>query len=601
MALPLLLLHTAIAQAQTLGDGLDTERFKPSMDSQGLILTEAGQGELFGDLNLGIYFHYSRHPLVIEDGGGDLLHALVEDRISADVYFSIAVTDWLTLALDVPVFLYQSGKRLDADNASRGLTSSGFGDIRVAPKFTLLRQSRFGISLALSVPVTLPSGYESAYQGSDSVTAMPTLAASRSFLSDSLLVAANLGFWLKGDAEMKNLSAGHEMFYKAGAKFRFLQDWAVSAELAGGARIESMGSNLPNETPMELLAAAHYAAPADLQLTLGGGVGALPGWGTPTARAFVGLRWSPRKHDQDGDGVEDEQDRCRTEKGPADNDGCPWGDTDGDGLTDDRDECPRVAGPRENRGCRWGDADSDGVTDNLDACPERAGPEENKGCPWGDADGDGVTDNLDACPEQAGPEDNKGCPWGDADGDGLDDKRDECPEEAEDEDGFQDEDGCPDRDNDKDGIADGDDACPEQAEVINGYKDGDGCPDEGKVVVVVKKDKIEIMKKVYFATGKAVIRNQSYSLLDQVAQNIRAHDEIEKVRVEGHTDASGPEDFNMKLSQRRAEAVRDYLIDKGIAAERLEAVGYGESQPIASNKTRRGRSKNRRVEFVIAD
>ncbi len=601
MTLSMLLASTSIAQAQVLGKGLDTERFKPSMDSQGLILTEGGQGEHSGDLNLGFYLHYSRHPLVINDANGDLLYSLVENRFAADVYFSIAVTDWLTLAADVPVFLYQSGQRFDADNDSLGLASAGLGDIRLAPKFTLLRQSRFGVSLALSVPVTLPSGDQSAYQGSDSVTAMPTLALSRTFLADKLLVAANLGFWLKGDEEMRNLSAGHEMFYKAGAKFQFVEAWAVSAELAGGARVESMGSNLPNETPMEALAAVHYSAPADLQITVGGGAGILSGWGTPTARAFVGLRWSPRTHDQDGDGIEDDEDRCKTEKGPGENDGCPWGDSDGDGLTDDQDACPRISGPRENKGCPWGDKDKDGVTDNLDECPEQAGPGDNQGCPWGDADGDGLTDNLDKCPEEAGPEDNQGCPWKDSDGDGLKDNVDECPDEAEDKDGLQDEDGCPELDADKDGIPDEKDKCPEQAETINGFQDDDGCPDKGKVVVIVKKEKIEILKKVYFATGKAVIRSDSFSLLDQVAQTIRAHEEIAKIRIEGHTDSSGSDAFNLALSQKRAEAVRDYLVKKGVAADRLDPVGYGETKPIASNKTRAGRSQNRRVEFVIAD
>ncbi|MBW2699267.1 MAG: OmpA family protein [Deltaproteobacteria bacterium] len=601
MSLMMLLVLASTAQAQAVGDGLDTERFKPSADSQGLILTEGGQGELAWDFNLGLYLHYSRQPLVINDADGNLLYSLVDNRMAADLYFSMGVTDWLTLAVDVPVFLYQSGETLGASNESLSLTSAGFGDIRVSPKFTLLRQSRFGVSLALSVPVTLPSGDESAYQGSDSVTVMPTVAASRTFFSDKLLVAANLGFWLKGNAEMKDLNAGHEMFYKAGAKYGFIEDWAASAELAGGARIESMGSNLPSETPMEVLAAVHYSAPLDMQVVLGGGVGALPGWGTPNFRAFLGLSWSPRIKDQDGDGVEDEQDRCRTEKGPAENDGCPWGDSDGDGLTDDQDACAKTAGPQENKGCPWGDADKDRVTDNVDKCPKQAGPTDNQGCPWGDADKDGLADNLDACPEQAGPEDNKGCPSQDSDGDGLMDYEDKCPNEAEDIDKFEDEDGCPDLDNDQDGIADGRDKCPNEAEVINGFEDEDGCPDKGKVVVVVKKDKIEIMKKVYFATSKATIQRESFSLLDQVAQTLRAHSELKKVRIEGHTDDSGPDSFNLKLSQQRAEAVRTYLVGKGVPAERLVAEGFGETKPIAPNKTRSGRSQNRRVEFVIVE
>ncbi len=622
------LIWAGFAQAQTVGDGLDTERFKPSTDSQGVILTEGGQGEKAGDLNLGLYFHYSRRPLVINDADGNLLRSLVTDRLAANFYLSMGMTDWLTVAVDVPAFFYQSGETLDVTGESLGLASAGLGDIRISPKFTVLRQERFGVSLALSVPVTLPSGDEGAYQGSDSVTAMPTLALSRTFFANRLLVAANLGFWLKEQAELVDLDAGHEMFYKAGARFHFVEDWAVSAELAGGARVESMGENLPKETPMEWLAAVHYYAPLDMQVILGGAVGALPGWGTPNFRAFLGLSWSPRVRDQDKDGVEDDKDRCKTEKGPAENEGCPWRDSDGDGLTDDKDKCPEASGPRENKGCPWGDADKDGVTDNVDACPEKAGPADNKGCPWGDKDKDGLTDNLDACPEQAGPADNKGCPWGDkdndgvtdnqdacpdevgvadnkgcpwkdTDGDGLMDNVDKCPKQAEDKDEFEDEDGCPDLDNDQDGILDKDDKCPNKAEVINGFKDEDGCPDKGRVVVIVKKDKIEILKKVYFASGKSIIRRVSFSLLNQVAQTLKAHGEIKKIRIEGHTDDRGSDKLNQKLSQKRAEAVRVYLIKQGVEVERLVAEGFGEAKPIAPNKTRAGRESNRRVEFVI--
>lgn len=246
-----------------------------------------------------------------------------------------------------------------------------------------------------------------------------------------------------------------------------------------------------------------------------------------------------------------------------------------------------------------GDKDGDGLADNKDTCPELAGPAENGGCPFSDADRDGIKDEDDACPKEAGPVANKGCPWGDTDGDGIMDNVDKCPRQKEDFDKFEDDDGCPDDDNDKDGVPDKTDKCPDEAEVINGYRDEDGCPDKGKVLVVVRKEKIDILQKVYFASGKAIIKSKSHSLLDQVAQTIRAHDEIKKIRVEGHTDSQGGDRYNKQLSQRRSEAVRAYLIKKGVAAERVEALGYGEEKPIASNATPRGREQNRRVEFTI--
>jgi len=173
---------------------------------------------------------------------------------------------------------------------------------------------------------------------------------------------------------------------------------------------------------------------------------------------------------------------------------------------------------------------------------------------------------------------------------------------AEDKDGFQDEDGCPDPDNDKDGVADAADKCPSEPETINGVKDEDGCPDKGKEKVRVEGGKILILDKVYFATNKDVILARSFPLLQQVGQVLRANPQLLKVRVEGHTDSQSSDAFNLDLSQRRANSVRKHLIQKeGVAAERLESVGYGESRPVDTNKTAKGRENNRRVEFIILE
>ena len=216
-----------------------------------------------------------------------------------------------------------------------------------------------------------------------------------------------------------------------------------------------------------------------------------------------------------------------------------------------------------------------------------------------DSDGDGLFDSVDECPETPGPVDNNGCPYGDQDGDGILDPDDKCPQDAEDKDNFQDEDGCPDYDNDKDGIPDPDDKCPLEAEVINGVEDDDGCPDEGESKVRLTETKIEILEKVYFDTNKATIKPESFNLLRQVGATLRANTQILEVRVEGHTDSRGSDDYNLKLSQERAGAVRDFLIEYGIAADRLTSVGHGETKPVADNDTSSGRDRNRRVEFNI--
>ena len=275
------------------------------------------------------------------------------------------------------------------------------------------------------------------------------------------------------------------------------------------------------------------------------------------------------------------------------------------------------------------DADGDEIPDKHDRCPQEAGPKP-EGCPIGDKDNDGLLDNVDTCPDE--PEtinaykDDDGCPdtLPDTDGDGITDDKDKCPEQAEDADAFQDEDGCPDEDNDGDGVVDSADRCPNQAGVVENRgcpdtdRDSDGvvdridnCPDEPgtaenagckkKQLVTITQTNIKILDKVFFRTGRAVIQRKSHKLLDNVARVLIAHGEIKKVSVEGHTDDKGKDDKNKTLSQKRAEAVVAYLVKKGVPAERLEAIGFGEEKPIADNKTRKGRADNRRVEFNIVD
>ncbi len=592
----IVLFGSGLAQAQ---EGLDSERFKPAMDSQGIILTEGGQGEEALDFNIGFYIHYSRNPMVIRSGD-DVIHNLVAHRLSGNLFGSMGITDWLAVGVDIPAVFYQSGALLD-DGNSTGLTSAALGDIRVAPKLTALREESFGVSLALHVPVSLPSGDDGAFVGSKTVSASPTIAASRHFFDDRMMVALNVGVWLQDEGSYHELEVGHEMFYRIGAGFCFAEGLWAMGEVSAAGKLVTLFENKPQEAPLEWLMGLRYHGPWDLIFTAGGAVGGLPGWGTPNFRGFFGLTWAPREHDQDEDGILDDDDRCPTDPGPIGNGGCPWGDADRDDIKDNLDRCPNRAGPAENGGCPWGDADGDGIKDNVDKCPKAPGPAENGGCPWGDADEDGVLDNVDKCPEEPGPAENAGCPWGDIDGDGIKDNVDKCPKEREDPDGFEDEDGCPDPDNDKDGIPDKDDKCPDKPETINGYKDEDGCPDKGRVVVIVKKEKIEILQKVHFAYAKARILPDSYSLLNQVALVLRAHPEIKKLRVEGHTDSAGPDASNQKLSEQRAEAVMDYMVNRGVDPNRLEAKGYGESMPISSNKTARGRAVNRRVEFMILE
>jgi len=255
-------------------------------------------------------------------------------------------------------------------------------------------------------------------------------------------------------------------------------------------------------------------------------------------------------------------------------------DTDGDGIYDNEDACPQVKGLPQFNGCP--DTDGDGIIDSKDACPDVAGKVEFNGCP--DTDGDGIIDSKDACPQVAGIAALNGCP--DADGDGVTDAKDKCPKVA----GPASNNGCPYKDTDKDGVLDKDDKCPQVA----GPKSNQGCPEVTQEVQAQLNDYAKI---IYFDSGKSSFKPETIATLDKVVAILVKFPTAE-FDVEGHTDSQGSAKFNMALSQRRAEAVVNYLKEHGVKSK-LNAKGYGEDRPIASNRTRAGRAKNRRVEINL--
>jgi outer membrane protein OmpA-like peptidoglycan-associated protein len=258
--------------------------------------------------------------------------------------------------------------------------------------------------------------------------------------------------------------------------------------------------------------------------------------------------------DTDGDGIYDQDDACPEEAGLAIFNGCP--DSDNDGIQDSKDDCPNTAGLAEFNGCP--DTDGDGVMDKDDKCPTVAGLKALMGCP--DADGDGVADGDDNCPNEAGPAANAGCPWPDTDGDGILDKDDKCPTEA-------------------------------------GEAANDGCPIVAPTPAVMATLN-DYAKTILFDTGKASIKDQSEAVLVNITAILKEYPNS-RFHIDGYTDSVGAAKSNQILSERRANTVRDFLIANGIAADRLNARGYGEENPIDSNKTRSGRRNNRRVEVVL--
>lgn len=285
--------------------------------------------------------------------------------------------------------------------------------------------------------------------------------------------------------------------------------------------------------------------------------------------------------DTDGDGIADVFDACPTVPGLAAFAGCP--DTDGDGIQDSQDDCPLIAGLVEFKGCP--DTDGDGVPDNIDECPTVPGLVSNNGCPLErkDTDGDGVMDDVDLCPDVPGLSKFSGCP--DTDGDGIEDRLDKCPTVA----GLAIFLGCPDTDGD--GIEDSKDKCPNTYGPVSNH----GCP----IIEAADREVLSFaMKAVQFELGKATLKSESFSVLNQIVNIMKKYPDY-KLVIEGHTDNTGTFDVNQKLSENRAKSCFDYLSQKGIPGSRMSYRGYGQTRPIADNSTYSGRTLNRRVEFNL--
>jgi OmpA-OmpF porin, OOP family len=291
----------------------------------------------------------------------------------------------------------------------------------------------------------------------------------------------------------------------------------------------------------------------------------------------------PPPADTDGDGIVDMADKCPETPGLAALMGCP--DADMDGIADGDDKCPSVKGLPALMGCP--DTDMDGVTDADDKCPTVKGSPMLMGCP--DTDGDGIGDAEDKCPKEAGPKSNNGCPVKveitDRDGDGVADASDSCPD-VKGEARYK---GCPDTDGDM--VPDNADKCPKEAGAVS----NGGCPE----IKAADKAKIDFaIKNIRFKTGSNVITNESYAILDEVANVLAAYPGY-YVSIGGHTDSDGDAAANQRLSEGRAKACYDYLAKKGVTTARMSYAGYGETLPKNDNKTAADKLENRRVEFVL--
>ncbi|HTS44173.1 MAG TPA: OmpA family protein [Puia sp.] len=233
------------------------------------------------------------------------------------------------------------------------------------------------------------------------------------------------------------------------------------------------------------------------------------------------------------------------------------------------------------------DTDHDGIPDNEDLCPTRPGSAKWHGCPVPDSDGDGIDDEHDSCKTVPGIAKYNGCPVPDSDGDGIDDEHDSCKTVP----GVAKYNGCPIPDTDGDGVNDEEDKCPNEPGTI----ENQGCP----VIKIEVPEKISYEgANVLFKSSSSKLTESSYQSLNGLADTLNRHPDLH-LTIEGYTDSTGTQAQNLVLSQQRADEVKNYLVSKGIAADRVTAIGYGEQKPLGSNKTQEGKALNRRVEFRL--
>jgi large repetitive protein len=541
------------ATAQTFpafSTAIDIQQFKPAPGKNDILGIYGARITPHLEWRVNLIASYARSPLVFRDPETRArLQPLVGHQTTVDASATLGLWNRLELGVAVPGTVQRVTWPSDLAGAPPTGDPGGLGDVRIIPRLQLLEFSNIGASVIL--PVVLPSAMGEGFRGQGGIGFQPRLAV-EVWTDSGLHLAVNGGVNFRRAEQVLDLVVSREVTYGGGFAWEYElgeHPGKLMATVQGSTRISrpTFGGN-----PLELLIANRLMLTDHLDATVGAGPGLSGGYGTPLFRVLVGLGWNsegPRVRDSDGDGIPDDIDQCKAEPEDKDSfedsDGCPDPDNDHDRVWDDQDQCPLVAGVMENKGCPDKDQDSDGLADRLDKCPDA----------------------------------------------------------AEDKDGFEDEDGCPDPDNDADKILDASDKCPLEPETYNDFDDDDGCPDEKKQPALAKVEgkKIVILEKVFFDTGKATIQERSFELLDQVATVLKANPHLKKVRVDGHSDSTGKAAFNRLLSQRRAEAVRQRLIDSGVAASRLEAEGFGPDKPISSNKTSAGRESNRRVEFTIVE
>lgn len=602
-------LFSTKALAQFLGPpeprvehGFQIERYEPTFAGESTFGVERPwySGERWFAADFTLDEGHNPAWIGVNRGGG---HGAIDDQLVGHLNLAASFLNRFLFGISLQETLYEGGSLVNGAQPLQGSHNGGtaFGDPRISGMLRLFGHADWSpISMHIGADVWIPRVGDANQQGHDgdaSARVMPKLVLAGR-VARAFRWSFNFGYYWRDDAKITSLPTdiknivGDEV--RVGIELGYTtrnNRFNIGPEIWFSSHALNDKFFYKQYTSLEILASVHYLIADMFRIGFGIGGAAQQDIGTPQLRALFRLAYAPVRK------------RAAAKVVII--------DTDKDGIPDSEDACPAVPGVRtddpKTNGCPPPppDRDHDGFLDSEDLCPdEPAGDHpdpKRKGCPAKDSDGDGVYDYEDQCPDTpAGPHPDpakKGCPAIDSDGDGFFDYEDECPQVPAGAHPDPAHKGCPKPDRDHDTVPDDVDACPDKPGAPNPDPKKNGCPG----LVEVKNGVIVIFQPVFFATGKDKILAKSYPVLNAVADALKAEPEIKKIMIEGHTDNVGKASKNMELSDRRARSVLTYLVQHGIASERLDSQGYGDSKPVADNKTKKGKAANRRVEFHIID
>lgn len=527
-------------------------------------------------------FDFAYKPLSIQNG--DKRESIVSHMGILHLNASFALWDRLLISADMPFVLFQGGDSPVVNGTTfRSPSVPQVGDLRLGARVRLYGDYWDPFQIGVGGYVWMPTAPSKSYAGDGAVRGQPQLLFGGRFTH--FVWSLSAGTTLRASAHPHSFDAGAGAAVVLGEEvFQAGPEVTLSVPFKEDQSFSTDNTTITAATgpAVDLLIGAKVRPVRSLVIGAGAGPGLTQAYGTPVLRAVGTIGYEPlppRKNDRDGDGIVDKEDACPDVRGVKSDDpkknGCPP-DRDGDGIIDVEDACPDVKGVRsedpKKNGCPP-DRDGDGVPDGEDACPDvpgvRSADPAKNGCP-GDRDNDGILDAEDACPDVPGVKN-------------ADPRKNGCP-----------------LDTDEDGIPDAKDACPKEKGLPDPDPRKNGCPP-----VHVTDTEIVIRKQVRFRFNKSSMNDTTDpvtdDLLTEVRDTIDKHPEITLIEIQGHADEVGDDEYNMRLSERRAQSVRNWLVTRGIAANKLTTRGFGSKVPIEAGSSEAARQANRRVQFVIKE